>query len=304
MMHEGVAEVPGAALRYRLTGQAGTLPLLVLENGWGASYDYFALMEAELAPHAQLLLYNRAGVGGSIAREPQTPEGMSRQLAGLLDHLGVRDPVVVLGQSYGGLIGGVHAALIPQRLHAIVQVDPTPDVEHPSSDPGFALAVLTNILIGLATLRIPEPLLAAPMSELPPEALAALRRNAFSNAASLRGAKQEMALLQAIRAACAMPTDTTRLVITADRSDERRGPILKMLISRENQLKMEQAKIGLHQATAARGTGSVHVRLPHTHGGVVCTKVGARDTTRTVLEFLSGLDPANQGRDARAEVAR
>lgn len=293
MMREELAEVAGAALRFRLAGKAGKYPLVVLENGWGASYDYFALLQEALAPHAQVLLYNRAGIGDSIAREPQAVEGMSRQLAGLLDHLGVREPVVVMGQSYGGLICGVHAALIPGRLRAIVQVDPTPEREDPVIDPGFkALSVITHILIGLALLRIPEPIFGPAMSELPPEARAGLRRHAFGNAASLRAAKRELALLPAIRAACALPTETPRLVITAERADEMSNPLLRALASPEKVARMNQAKLALHRATAARGPGSAHVGLGHTHGGVVCTRAGAADTTATALEFLSKLSEA------------
>jgi pimeloyl-ACP methyl ester carboxylesterase len=66
MVRDDVAEVPGAALRFRLTGKAGKYPLIVMENGWGASYDYFALLQARLAAKTQVLLYNRAGVGGSM----------------------------------------------------------------------------------------------------------------------------------------------------------------------------------------------------------------------------------------------
>jgi pimeloyl-ACP methyl ester carboxylesterase len=291
MVRDDVAEVPGAALRFRLTGKAdGNYPLIVLENGWGASYDYFALLQAELAAKTQVLLYNRAGVGGSIAREPQTVEAMSRHLAALLDHLEVRDPVVVLGQSYGGLICGVHAALIPERLRAIVQVDPTPERADPTIDAGLgAMTWISNLLIGLAVLRIPEPMFGSAMPELPDEANAGIRKHAFGNAQSLRASKKEFALLPALRAVCAAATETPRLVISASLVEEASNRLLRMLASQQRTASMNQAKHALHQATAQRGRGSAFVSLPHTHGGVVVTNSGAADTAAATFGFLSKL---------------
>jgi pimeloyl-ACP methyl ester carboxylesterase len=290
MVRDDVAEVPGAALRFRLTGKAGKYPLIVMENGWGASYDYFALLQARLAAKTQVLLYNRAGVGGSIAREPQTVEGMSRHLSALLDHLDIRDPVVVLGQSYGGLICGVHAALIPERLRAIVQVDPTPERADPTIDAGLGtMPLISNLLIGLAMLRVPEPIFGSAMPELPEEANAAIRKYAFGNAESLRASKKEFALLPVLRAVCAAATETTRLVISASRIEPASNPLLRMMISQKRTAVMNEAKHALHQATARRGAGSAFVSLPHTHGGVVCTKSGAADTATSTFGFLSTL---------------
>ena len=66
MIREGFAEVPGARLRYRLAGtqtSRAQYPLLVFENGWGASYEYWAWVERALAPHVRMLFYDRAGKG-------------------------------------------------------------------------------------------------------------------------------------------------------------------------------------------------------------------------------------------------
>ncbi len=295
-MREETAEVSGAVLRFRLTGRPSRLPLLVLENGWGASYDYFSLLEAELAPHAQLLLYNRAGIGGSIAREGQTAEGVSRHLSGLLDHLQVRAPVVAMGQSYGGLICGVHAAQIPSRLCAAVQIDPTPEQADPAIDAGLrVLPLISNLMIVLASLRIPEPLFGPAMSELPPEAQTLLRKHAFGNAGSIRAARRELELLPQLRAASAASTETPRLVISAARTEEIRSPLLRVLVSPERAASIDKVKQALHQATARRGAGSAFLSLPHTHGGIVCTKNGAADTAAAALKFLSELSLGAQG---------
>lgn len=288
-MREGFAEVPGATLRYRLTGASGELPTIVLENGWGVSYDYFALMQNELAPHAQLLLYNRAGIGGSTAHVPQTAEGMSHQLGALLDLLGIHEPVVIAGQSYGGLICGVHAALIPQRLYAIVQIDPTAERPDPQIDStAKTFRVLARLMIVLAKLRVPELLFARQM-ELPPQDAVNLRRHALGSAASLRAALIEMDLLSQIRETCALSSATPRLVISAEKAEEMSGFVSK-LISPERRRKLIGCMQAQHQITAARGgKGSQWTSLPHTHGNLVYTRVGASATAACMVNYLRKL---------------
>lgn len=62
---EGFVNLDGANLAYRLSGHASALPPVVFENGWSASYQQWTLLEPLLAPHTQLLFYDRAGIGGS-----------------------------------------------------------------------------------------------------------------------------------------------------------------------------------------------------------------------------------------------
>ncbi len=287
---EGVAEIPGASLRYRLTGTPSRLPLVVLENGWSGSYDYFALLQNELAPHTRVLLYNRAGIGGSKAHEPQSAEGMSRHLAALLDNLGIAEPVVIAGQSYGGLICGVHAASIPQRIRAVVQIDPTAERPDPLLDgTGGAFRIVARLMVVLATLGFPVAAIAGRAPELPPADARQLARNALSNAASLRAAIVEMELLPSIRDVCARSSPTPRLVISADKSEELTGLVKLILPSGRPQavLSLMQAQ---HKVTAGRGgKGSQWISLPHTHGGLVMTRRGASATTIALIEYISGL---------------
>lgn len=287
---EGVAEVPGASLRYRLAGTPGALPLVVLENGWGASYDYFSLLQKELSPHTQLLLYNRAGIGGSQAHEPQSVEGMSRNLSALLDRLGFYKPVVIAGQSYGGLICGVHASLIPQRLCAAVQIDPTierPDHTIDSTVSGFR--GMAKLMIALARLGIRVPSIVGRIPEIPPDDAAKLHRNAFQNAASLRAAMVEMDLLSKIREMCAKPSPTPRLVISAENVEEVSG-VMKLFISPERARNLLLCAQKHHKVTADRGgSGSRWTSLPHTHGGLVMTRQGALDTAASLVDYLRNL---------------
>ena len=295
MIREAIAEVPGAALRYRLAGAPGELPTIVLENGWGSSYEYFARFQEALAPHAQVLLYDRAGIGGSSSREAVSAEGMSRNLSALLDALDIHEPVVVAGQSYGGLICGVHAALMQPRLRAVVQIDPTPERADPTLDSALSMVRgLGRVMKALAMLRIPDPFFTRSMVELTPAEIASLRRHSFGNAASMSGALVEMDLLPQIREACAQASITPRLLISADNSEEMRG-MLSKLVSNERARALIPRMQAHHQATAVRGgPGSRWVALPYTHGGLVMTRTGAAATAAEMIGYLRKL-PAEAG---------
>lgn len=288
---EGVAEVPGASLRYRLTGTPSKLPTIVLENGWGASYDYFSLFQKALAPHTQLLLYNRAGIGGSVAHEPQSVEGMSQHLVALLDILGIKDKVVVAGQSYGGLICGVHAALIPQRLQAIVQIDPTAERADPKIDATLGVVrKLGQLMVLMAKLRIPEPFFAKSMKEVPMVDVENVSRYSFGNAASMKAAITEMDLLPQIRETCAKDSTVPRLVISADESEAVRSAVLNWLVPPERARALLINMQAQHEITAKRGgKNSQWIKLPHTHGGLVTQRAGAADTAARLINFASAL---------------
>lgn len=289
-VEEGTVEVPGAALRYRLVRAAPGRPVLVFENGWGASYHYWAWVQRELAGYAQLLFYNRAGIGGSTRSAPQTPERISAQFGAMLDALRFDQPVIVVGQSYGGLMCALHAAQVPQRLRGLVQVDGTAERPHPVIDQTLGMVkVLTRCFtIPVARLGLPDPLYGAAARLLPPEDAQQLMETAFGSVASLRAALAELELLPAIRAAIARGVaPPPRLAISAGRSAERKGVVARLIASEARAAQLLQLMEADHQAAAAKnGTWK---RLPHDHGGLVFTQAGARDTAAEVLAFARSL---------------
>jgi len=291
----GVEAVPGAELRYRLVGDERTdLPPLVFENGWAASYDMWAWIERELEPHAQMLFYNHAGIGGSTRNRPQTVEGLSRQLAALLDALELRGPVVAVGQSFGGLLCSAHAVQIPDRIAALVQVDPTAEQDDPAISFGLKAADwAARFATLMAVLRLPDPVFSAGTADLPEAAGAELRRVALGSAPSWRSARAELALLPQMREIAARPAPQPRLVISASRHTEPAG-LMRRLVSEERARANVEDLQAHHRLTAARGVGSRWEQLPYTHGGIVFTRDGARDTAARTLEFVSELPAARR----------
>jgi pimeloyl-ACP methyl ester carboxylesterase len=287
---ERFADVPGARLRYRLAGTPTALPLLVFENGWGASYECWARLEPLLAPHARLLFYNRAGVGGSICSGPQTVPGLSAQLAGLLAALKIHKPVILVGHSYGGLMCAVHAAQKPWLLRALVELDPTPDCADPMGDQQLKMAVwLGRLALLCARLGIPDPFFSIAGKLLPPPHGKTLVERSFGSAQSLRAALEELKLLDGLRAAVAGGDgDRPHLILSAGRPAELSG-VLRAVVSRgvaERPRMLMDRTQEQHRNRAGRCRSGSWETLPHDHGGLVFSERGAKDSAARTLRFV------------------
>lgn len=288
---EGYVDVPGARLGYRLAG-AGPGPLLVFENGWGASYEYWVRLEALLAPHARLLFYNRGGIGGSSLDAPQTVAGVSEQLAGLLAALKVAETVVLVGHSYGGLVCAVHAAQKPQLLRALIELDPTPDSADALLDGQMKLVERVGRLTLLcARLSIPDPLFGATGKLLPAPHGRRMVERSFRSAASMRGALRELALLGELRAAAARGDGgRPHLILGAGRATVPSG-LLARLLGRNAAQRAEEVMQRVREqhrrriATCRNGSWET---LPHDHGQLVFSAAGAQDAAERILRFVRG----------------
>ncbi|MDP9142764.1 MAG: alpha/beta hydrolase [Pseudomonadota bacterium] len=286
---DGTVRVPGGELRYRLTGTPSSLPTLVFENGWGASFEQWAWVEAELASTTRLLLYDRAGIGGSTSAEPQTASALTTQLLALLAALRIEKPIVV-GHSYGGLMCALHAAQAPAALHAIVQVDNTPECADPLIDRQLgAVGAIAHLSILCARLGIRNPLFAPAAKLLPAAAGSAMMAHSFASASSLRAALHELRIISSIRASIAKgERPVPRLVISAAApSIERSGVISRLLASPEKARAVQERMHQLHRLQAAAPGGRCE-ELPYTHGDLVFTQAGAKATAARIRELVVG----------------
>ncbi|HZP13630.1 MAG TPA: alpha/beta hydrolase [Nevskiaceae bacterium] len=286
---DGQVDVPGASLRYRLAGVKSDLPTLVFENGWSASYHYWTWVQRELAPHAQLLFYNRAGIGGSTLTSPRTAASLSDQLEAMLVALNIRQPVVLVGQSYGGLMCALHAAQKPQRVRAFVQVDGTPDRDHPYVRKVLGVTKVVTRIIGVMTrLGLPDPIYGAAAKTLPGDEGEVMLRTSFGSPESMRHAFTELDQIDEFRAAIARATSMPpRLVITAGKASEPKGLLGRILASPKKARRVMEIMEEAHREQAAKN--GRWMSLPHTHGGLVFEPAGAKATSAATLEFVRSL---------------
>ena len=286
---EGSAPVPGGLLRYRLAGAPDAQHVVVFESGWSASYPYAVWLEEALSPHARVLCYDRMGVGDSRGSAPLTPAGMTQQLIALLSRLGIQQPVVVAGHSYGGLIAALHAAQAPTKVRAIVQIDPTPEFDHELIDPSYRiLPKMARFMQLCALLRIDGLIFLHTAKELPREIFARMKRTPTWLARSLNGSIAEIRLLREIRqvvttadAAKGCP----RLVISCDPQQPVESWLRKLVVNDAKVGQYWDAVHGLHKQQASLSNTSRWMSLSSNHISLLTNRAIAHQIAAHILEF-------------------
>jgi L-proline amide hydrolase len=137
---EGHLESGGQRTWYRVVGDldacAPKAPVVICHGGPGATHDYVEPIAALSRSGRGCVLYDQLGNG----RSDHLPDAdasfwtvglFERELAALADHLGIAGRYHVIGQSWGGMLGLLHALERPPGLVSVVAAD------SPSSIPGF-----------------------------------------------------------------------------------------------------------------------------------------------------------------------
>ena len=131
MATEDVAPFNEFETWYRIEGDLrpdGPAPLVTLHGGPGATHDYL-LSLADLARGGRaVVFYDQLGNGRSTHLPDRdgdfwTVELFVRELANLLDHLGIDDRYHVLGSSWGGFLAQEHALTQPPGLRSMILSD-------------------------------------------------------------------------------------------------------------------------------------------------------------------------------------
>ena len=129
----GAADVGGYELTYECTGEGE--PTVILEAGLGAAgtEEFFGFID-QVAGISRVCTYDRAGTGVSDER----PEGlhvtaglMAEELHRLLASMGVGEPVVLVGHSYGGMPVRAFEGAYPGDVAGMVLIDVSSEPEVP-----------------------------------------------------------------------------------------------------------------------------------------------------------------------------
>jgi pimeloyl-ACP methyl ester carboxylesterase len=114
------AVVAGRPARY---GTAGTGPPIVFLHGWGVDdRAYEPALRLLAAGGARVVAPALPGFGGTpaLTREEQSFAGYARWVAAFLDEVGIDEPAVVVGHSFGGGVAVAFAHDHPDRVSGLV----------------------------------------------------------------------------------------------------------------------------------------------------------------------------------------
>ncbi|MGE7390967.1 alpha/beta fold hydrolase [Streptomyces sp. NPDC004126] len=127
--------IDGRTLSYLDFGGTGR-PLLALHGGMSEAAAFTGLAAA-LGDEWRVIAPDQRGHGDSDRAPHYRREGYVADAVALLDHLGLTEPVAVLGYSLGGLNAYHLAAAHPDRVGALIGVDATVAIDIPAGPQWF-----------------------------------------------------------------------------------------------------------------------------------------------------------------------
>ncbi len=123
-------EVNGLSVHVKTLGQGGTA--FILLHGFGANvFTWHAVMEP-LSRYGMVIAYDRPGFGLTgrpmswKGTNPYSPEANLALLLGLMDYFHLKQAILV-GNSAGGALAMQFALAYPERVEALILVDPATD---------------------------------------------------------------------------------------------------------------------------------------------------------------------------------
>ena len=128
--------------RLEVTVFGSGLPAVVIEPSFGGwARDWRAIAE-DLAADMTVVIYNRAPYGASSpARDARTPHDITNDLDGVLEAVGVKGPLVLVGHSAGGVYMRAYAARHMDRVAGMVLVESSHETQGPILRPLFSRKV-------------------------------------------------------------------------------------------------------------------------------------------------------------------
>ena len=134
----------GHSLNLLIGGQRGVeaTPAVILEGGFGTGIASWSTVQREIAKFAQVVSYDRAGLGQSDpGPKPRDAKQIATELHLALQKAGIKPPYVLVGHSLGGPLVRVFASMYPTEVAGLVLVDPAQEAFHvwtkTNPTPGF-----------------------------------------------------------------------------------------------------------------------------------------------------------------------
>ena len=161
-----LVDVGGHKLHLNCTGRGSPTTMIV---GAGYSFDW-DLVQGPASRRGRVCSYDPAGSAWSDnSPTPRTCDAHITELLRLLDVAGIRDPLVLVGQSIGGVFARLYAARYPEHVAGMVIVDHAAVVRMRGPPVGTRGAAVppASIVVGSGG-KLPPGVVLAPGVKLPP----------------------------------------------------------------------------------------------------------------------------------------
>ena len=137
-------EVDGVNLEYEISG-SGDRTVLLEAGGFGGVTDWDDVFDA-YAKHAKVVRYSRVGhLNSEKTGKQYTALQFAVMANGLLEALRIQGKITLVGASYGGRVAKFFAAKYPEKVEAILLLDPSHHLD---------VAIMRDIDLALANSQI------------------------------------------------------------------------------------------------------------------------------------------------------
>ncbi|MBX6391416.1 MAG: alpha/beta hydrolase, partial [Frankia sp.] len=285
-------------------------PLVVCVHGLGASYTSWLAFAPLLTHRARVVALDLAGFGRTPAAGRRTDVRSNRRLlAGFLAQVAGDGPVLLVGNSMGGMLGVMQAAAAPETVAGMVLVSPALPIPRRARPDADIITIFTGMVLprvgsfALARRRrryTPRELVEQSLARttanprrVPPEVVAAMVEVSAERAAMPGADAALVAATRSVVGALARPRRLSAAI------DEVRAPTLLVHGQRDRLVPVAVA----HQLATRRPDWRVEVLAGIGHAPQLEDPLG---TARLVERWLDGpaaaaaaAPPAGPGRPAR-----
>jgi pimeloyl-ACP methyl ester carboxylesterase len=243
-------------------GGSGT-PAVILESGLGETAAYWAGISTAVARDTKVCVYDRAGRGWSDSLSaPQDGVAVARDLHILLDHGGVRGPLVLVGHSSGAQYVRIFAGRYPEQVAGMVLLDgqPAEALERLPTYPTFynGLRRVSALLPSIARFGVARLLFSASAGNLP------------ANARSLRDE------------VVSLPTSLAQARLFQNFGDR---PLAVVTAA----VGAQAGWLPLQDEMATLSTNSSHRVVPYTHDGLITDQSAAVMSVAAIRDVVTAV---------------
>ncbi|KID58748.1 hypothetical protein JF50_02465 [Pseudoalteromonas luteoviolacea] len=119
-----ILNIKGGSLEYIDIG--GGEFTVVIESGVGTGTGYWQPLLAMLRTlNQRVIIYSRAGIGRSTDNPDVTLQGSNKRLRALLLALNIKNNVILIGHSFGGLHARQYAFTFSEQVKGLILLDPS-----------------------------------------------------------------------------------------------------------------------------------------------------------------------------------